>query len=157
MIGAQITIRDARQQDSPAIARILHALDWFEQFRSMSLEQTQARIAERMTLSAREGSNTILVAELAQGVAGYVAIHWYPNLALGYDGYISELFVLPDARGQGIGTRLLAAVDAEARERGCMRLVLMNRRVRESYQRGFYTKHGWQEMPDAAFFTRKLA
>ena len=68
------------------------------------------------------------------------------------EGYISELFVRKSARGQGIGTRLLAAVEDEAATRGCSRLRLLNLRNRESYQRGFYRKRGWEEWQDAANF-----
>jgi len=97
------------------------------------------------------------VAELpGQGVVGYVSVHWFPHLALGYDGYISELFLHPSTTGQGIGSRLLAQAEMYARRRGCTRLTLMNMRHRESYQRGFYTKQGWIENSSAAIFMRKI-
>ncbi len=93
----------------------------------------------------------------ARQVIGYISVHWFPNmLMLGYDGYVSELFIHPDETGLGAGSRLLEAVEAYATERGCTRLLLMNRRVRESYRRHFYAKHGWEELPDAAFFSLKL-
>jgi GNAT superfamily N-acetyltransferase len=157
MIGTDISIRDANLQDSRAIAHILQEVGWFDQFKTVSLEQAQARIAERIARCTQEGTNTIFVAERGLEVVGYVSAHWYPHLALGYDGYVSELFVLPAETGHGIGSRLLASVDAEAHKRGCTRLVLMNRRIRESYQRGFYSKHGWHELSDAALFTRKIS
>ena len=72
------------------------------------------------------------------------------------EGYVSELFIKEQARGQGIGARLLEAVQAEARNRGCTRLMLLNVRKRESYQRGFYAKHGWEERPEAANFIFRL-
>ena len=61
-----------------------------------------------------------------------------------------------EARGQGIGSRLLEAVKAEAKRRGCSRLQLVNFRQRESYQRGFYAKAGWEERPDGASFVLYL-
>ncbi len=42
------------------------------------------------------------------------------------------------------------AIQAEAQKRGCSRLMLFNLRKRESYQRHFYPKHGWEERADAA-------
>ena len=42
------------------------------------------------------------------------------------------------ARGQGVGTQLLEVVKTEAAERGCSRLLLLNRRNRHSYERDFY-------------------
>jgi GNAT superfamily N-acetyltransferase len=157
MIGIDISIREANLQDSQAIANILHEVGWYDQFQAVSPEDAQARIAERIARCTQEGTNTIFVAERLDEVVGYVSAHWYPHLAQGYDGYVSELFVHPAETGHGIGGRLLAAVDAEARKRGCTRLILMNRRIRESYQRGFYSKHGWHELSDAAFFTRKIS
>jgi GNAT superfamily N-acetyltransferase len=157
MIGIDISIREANLEDSRAIAHILQEVGWFDQFKMVSLEQARDRIAERVIRCTQEGTNTIFVAERMQEVVGYASVHWYPHLALGYDGYVSELFVLPTETGHGVGGRLLASVDAEARKRGCTRLILMNRRVRESYQRGFYGKQGWHELPDAAFFTRKIS
>jgi GNAT superfamily N-acetyltransferase len=157
MIATDIMIREANLQDSQAIARILQEVGWFDQFKMGSLEQAQARIAERVARCIEEGTSTILVAEHMSEVVGYLSAHWYPHLALGYDGYVSELFVRPAEAGHGIGSRLLAAIDAEAHKRGCTRLILMNRRIRESYQRGFYSKHGWHELSDAAFFTRKVS
>jgi hypothetical protein len=41
---------------------------------------------------------------------------------------------------------------AEARQRGCFRLSLINMRRRESYQRRYYEKAGWEERPEAANF-----
>ena len=54
--------------------------------------------------------------------------------------------------GRGLDTQLLESVKQEAQARGCTRLSLINLRDRESYQRGFYAKLGWQERPDAANF-----
>ena len=58
----------------------------------------------------------------------------------------------PEARGNGAGTALLEAAKRLGTERGCLRLTLFNRKERESYQRGFYPKHGWVERDDAALF-----
>jgi hypothetical protein len=45
---------------------------------------------------------------------------------------------------------------AEAQERGCSRLMLINLRKRESYQRRFYQKQGWEEREEAANFVYHL-
>ena len=175
MSHVEITIREACIEDSSAIAAILHTLGWSEQWKREDPVQTQADIATRIAQCVREQTHTILVAEqwcdesgqsvggtcysgeVTRQVIGYISVHWFPNmLMLGYDGYVSELFIHPDATGLGAGSRLLETVEAYAAERGCTRLLLMNRRVRESYHRHFYAKHGWEELPDAAFFSLKL-
>jgi GNAT superfamily N-acetyltransferase len=175
MLHVEITIREACIEDSGSIAAILHTLGWSEQLKREDPAQIQADIAARIEQCMREQTHTILVAErwhdkssqsagdtsrpgeVARQVIGYISVHWFPNmLMLGYDGYVSELFIHPDETGLGAGSRLLETVQAYAAERGCTRLLLMNRRVRESYRRHFYVKHGWEELPDAAFFSLKL-
>ena len=155
------TIREARLEDSSAIAAILRTLGWSEQIKQESFVDTQAHIASYLERCQREKTHTILVAEHEQGhhvreVIGYVSVHWYPHLMRGNDGYVSELFVHPNLTGHGIGSLLLEAIKGAAVERNCTRLLLMNGRTRESYARQFYAKHGWVELRDAAFFSLTL-
>ncbi|QBD81684.1 GNAT family N-acetyltransferase [Ktedonosporobacter rubrisoli] len=158
MSQMELTIREALPQDSYAIATILHELGWSEYINHASAELTEVHIAESIIQSRREGTHTILVAEHPEyGVIGYTSVHWIHNLMLGHEGYLSELFLHPSATGQGIGGELLKQIRAYAAERGCTRLSLINRRIRESYRRGFYTKQGWQENPEAALFTLSLS
>ena len=58
---------------------------------------------------------------------------------------------------KGVGRKLLDAIATEARTRGCTRLSLINLRNRESYQRQFYIKAGWQERGEAANFVLQLS
>jgi len=156
------TIREVRLEDSCAIAAILRALGWSEQMKQESFADTQATIATYLERCQREKTHSILVAERVQDhhiseVVGYISVHWYPHLMRGDDGYVSELFVHPGVTGHGIGGKLLDTIKAYAQARNCTRLFLMNRRVRESYARQFYAKHGWVELSDAAFFSISLA
>jgi N-acetylglutamate synthase and related acetyltransferases len=165
-----ITIREARIEDSNAIATILHSLGWSNHSKSTAVEQAQAEVATWLAdFQHAPKFTTVLVAEHSDDqnsseqsapsrVIGYVSVHWYPHMMRGgNDGYISELFVHPEARGQGAGTRLLKRVEDLAKQRGCTRLLLLNRRIRESYSRHFYAKHGWKEQGDMAFFSFSLA
>ena len=74
----------------------------------------------------------------------------------GPEGFVSELFVRDSARGHGVGKQLLEAIETEARARGCVRLSLINLRSRESYQRQFYIKAGWEERNEAANFIYRI-
>jgi GNAT superfamily N-acetyltransferase len=106
-----------------------------------------------------DSSHSVYVAERPGGeIAGYAAVHWLPYLFMsGPEGYVSELFARDDARGQGLGRRLLDIIVAEAGARGCSRLSLINLRSRESYQRQFYTKAGWLERSEAANFVYPIS
>jgi len=120
--------------------------------------ETERRLAGHLRLCLSDESHTVLVTESPEGaILGYVAVHWLPYLMLaGPEGYVSELFVSESARGAGLGTKLLEAVKDMAISRGCSRLMLVNRKTRESYQRGFYRKLGWEEREEFANFVLNL-
>ena len=153
---AEITIRSACREDAGAIASIARRVGWYERINNESPDETLRQISERLDQALREGTHTVLVAEANGAVCGYTSVHWFPHLAHGIDGYVSELFLLPEVTGLGIGGRMLNAIKEQAVKRRCTRLLLMNRRVRDSYKRSFYAKHGWEELRDAAFFTYEL-
>lgn len=153
-----IQIRRAVIADAPSIADLLHEIGHFERINREAPEETRENVTRHLVLCLADDSHSIYVAEdEAGGIAGYAAVHWLPYLFLaGPEGYVSELFLREAARGQGTGARLLEAVKAEARERGCARLDLLNSKERESYQRGFYAKHGWEERPGMANFIYRM-
>jgi GNAT superfamily N-acetyltransferase len=150
-------IRPTRPEDAAGIAATLRDLGWFPHIEEEPVEESVARVAGQLALCAANDDHTVLVAEDESGrVVGYLAAHWFPNLMKGGDGYISELFIRKAARGKGLGGRFLVAIEEEGKRRGCARLLLFNRKERESYQRGFYPSHGWEERDDTAHFNRWL-
>ncbi len=153
-----IVIRPGVPEDAQAIAGILRELGWVEHMAAETPEQSERRIAERITAYLNSDSHSLYIAATTDGaVAGYCAVHWLPYLLLaGPEGYVSELFIAASARGRGLGAYLLEQVAAEARRRGCSRLMLINNKVRESYQRSFYAKQGWRERENIANFILEL-
>ncbi len=153
-----INIRPACLEDAPALAALLHEMGQFTRINAQTIDETTQAVRRQMALCLADSSHSIFVAETAPGqIAGYVAIHWLPYLIhTGPEGYVSELFISPAARGQGIGSALLDLAVRQGRERGCSRMALLNMRERESYQRGFYKKQGWEEREDAANFILQL-
>ena len=151
-------IRPATPNDVEAIAVIIKGLGWFSFINDESTAETETRVKRHLHLCLADDRHTVLVAEVAGGaVLGYVAVHWLPYLILqGPEGFVSELFVAEAARGAGLGTKLLEAVRNMAIGRGCSRLMLVNRKTRESYQRGFYRKLGWEEREEFANFVLHL-
>ena len=74
----------------------------------------------------------------------------------GWEAYISDLLVSQSLRGGGIGRLLLETAQSEARERGCARLMLNNRKTALSFVHGFYPKHGFREREGFANFVKPL-
>jgi GNAT superfamily N-acetyltransferase len=146
-------------EDAAAIADLLRALDWFAHIGKETAEATRERVGRHLDLCNADDSHAVYVAQSRHGeVVGYCAVHWLPYLMLaGPEGYVSELFLRESWRGQGIGGRLLEMVKAEAKERGCARLMLLNLSHRDSYKRGFYGKHGWQERQEAINFVYPMS
>ncbi|MBN2098946.1 MAG: GNAT family N-acetyltransferase [Dehalococcoidia bacterium] len=151
-------VRSATLADAPGIAALLRGLGWFALIDEESPAETERRLREHLRLCLADDSHAVLVAEGAEGaVLGYVAVHWLPYLMLaGPEGYVSDLFLTESVRGAGLGTKLLGAVRDMAVSRGCSRMMLVNRKTRESYKRGFYRKLGWEEREEFANFVLHL-
>ena len=149
-----VEIRTARAEDADSLADFLRELHHFRRLEGQPAEGVRAQVRAELSLCLAGSSHSVYLATDGDAqILGYASAHWLPYLFLpGPEGYVSELFVAEAARGQGIGTRLLEAVKEEAATRNCSRLSLLNMRDRESYQRAFYAKDGWQERTDAANF-----
>ena len=153
----EIRIRTATNADAAGIASIIRELGWFASIKAEAETDTITRIAAALETAETSSHYVAYVAETDEDIVGFTALHVLPYLIhTGNDGYLSELFVRESARGQGVGTALLRAIQEEARRRGCFRLRLINVKTRDSYQRGFYAKNGWEEWPDAATFVYRF-
>jgi GNAT superfamily N-acetyltransferase len=149
-----LRIRPATLNDAPQIAAALTNIDDYPHWKNLgaaALEKTA-----RESLAATNAERSLLVAELDGRVIAYAAAYWLHTLFSGREGYMSELFVRSDASGNGAGTALLEAIKAEASERGCIRLTLVNLKDRESYKRGFYASRGWEEKANSVRFALDL-
>lgn len=153
-----ITIRSARAADHGDLYDLLKNLGWFVLLDELDEDQGRALVAGHLARDLASDAHLVLVAvDGSVRVVGYASVHWLPYLfKAGPEAYVSELFVRGDCTGQGVGRALLNALETEARARGCCQLMLINNRQRQSYQRGFYAKNGWQERGDMANFARPL-
>jgi GNAT superfamily N-acetyltransferase len=151
-------IRRAKIEDAEGIVEVLKKADKSVYSMPSPYAATTEKVAMHIRMCDADKSHSIYVAENDFGqIVGYVSAHWLPYLFLnGPEGYLSELFIREEYRDEGIGTRLLETVKEEAKKRGCSRLLLLNSRKRESYQRSFYKKHGWTEREEAANFVYNL-
>ncbi len=126
-----IAIRPATEGDRPTILAFLTDLSDYE-FPLYDGLRRGADCAEEYfetTSRAAENNNELLlIAELRGRPAGFIWFHeeMDNDVLLREDarrhGYISDLFVLPEFRGQGIARALLAAVEQRCRALGLDRL-----------------------------------
>lgn len=155
---SKVTVRSAQHEDVPVIADIIRKLGWFKHAENESPAATEQRVLLHLELADADDSHTVLVAEDEEGkVAGYVSVHWLPYLMLaGPEGYVSELFVREDARGKGVGATLMGDIKELAVAKGCSRLMLLNNRERDSYERDFNARLGFEERPEMANWVLQL-
>lgn len=117
-LGSTVTLRLARSSDAGAIAATLRtAFVAFEALYTPSAFAATTPKPEQVTERFQEGP--IWLAERQGQVLGTVSVVPRPG-----ELYIRSLAVDPTARGQGIGTRLLRAVEEFAAPEGYRRLVL---------------------------------
>ena len=150
--GERIAIRPLRHDDVAAVMELHRELGWNPAFRADG-----STLKQRLEALTEEESALLLVAERAGRVVGYIhgQIVTYLLFA-GREMLISEVFVREQARGQGVGKALIAAIETEAVARKCFRISVLNGRERESYKRGFYPSMGYEERPNTANFTKRL-
>jgi GNAT superfamily N-acetyltransferase len=89
------------------------------------------------------GVGHILVARQEGRVQGMVSLLYTISTALGGRvALLEDMVVVPQARGAGLGSRLLAQAIQVARAHGCLRITLLTDRANEPAQR-FYQRHGF--------------
>lgn len=154
----EFSIRRADAGDGAGIASVVSEFQRMVKGEARPTDEIVKMVEQQIAESLTDEGYLMLVAVGGGGkIVGYAAVHWLPYMMFGgVEGYLSELYVLEDFRDGGVGGRLLDEVVSEAKGRGCFRLMLVNRRDRESYKRGFYRKHGWEEREEAVNFIYEL-
>ena len=130
-------IRKLREKDLSQLAK-LYAQFWNE-------ESDVSKMKESLDLIEKEGNHIILVAEedgsLLGSVMGVVCRELYgackPFLA------IENMIVNKTSRGKGIGTKLIAELEALAKERECTQMILVTEKNRTDAC-GYYESYGFQ-------------
>ena len=150
-------IRPCQVEDTHALTSLLHALGDLSPIAKETFEVTLIRVEKQLAHIVDSAEHTLLVALESDKLVAYVSTHWQPTLLHERgEGFVSELFVHPEARSRGVGTALLNCITEEGQARGCARLSLLNMRNKPSYERAYYAKRGWQERPDAVNFILDL-
>lgn len=147
-----ITIRPLQPSDIADVMQLHRELGWNPAFKADG-----STLKQRLEALITEDDALLLVAEVNDQVVGYIhgEIVTYLLFA-GREMLVSELFVKEKARAAGVGKALLGAIEAQAVQRKCFRISVLNSRERESYKRGFYPSLGYEERSQTANFTKRL-
>lgn len=145
-------VRTARVDDGRAIGSLLCELGWFGTDADRLVER-----ATHLVPDADDLSRSMLVAELAGEVVGYLQVTWvYPVFLSGPEAYVTELFVTGSARGRSVGSALLDELHRRAANLGAPRVRLLGGRDREHFRRAFYPSRGYERRDDLAVFERRI-
>ena len=99
-----------------------------------------------------------VIAHILEGDAlrGYVVLTWGFDLEWGgRDAFLTELYLLPSARGRGLGRRALPVIEELARRRGARALHLMVRPENQAAVQ-LYRGAGYSS-PPRTFLTKELS
>jgi L-amino acid N-acyltransferase YncA len=138
-----LLIRDAQADDAAAICRIYN--QGIED-RQATLETELRTPAERSSWLAGHGPrHPVLVAQIDGEIAAWASLEPF-NARRAYDHVVQfSIYVARQQRGRGVGTALLAAVEARARALGYHKLCLgaLNR---NAAGKALYAKQGFREV-----------
>jgi len=115
-----IQLRTATEKDVPLILAFITELAEYERLRH-EVVVTEKRLRE--TLFGERRFAEVVLAELEGEPVGFALFFHNYSTFLGKPGlYLEDLYVRPEARGRGVGRRLLTHLAAIAKERGCGRM-----------------------------------
>ncbi len=141
-------VRPAIPADAPALAELRYDFRSTRSTPAESREEFVPRCADWMRRELAGGSWRAWVAESEAGIVGQIwlnVIQKLPNPGVERErhGYVSNVFVRPEARG-GVGTRLVEAVLQFAVDEGLDRMILWA--TPES--RTLYARYGFRQNGD---------
>lgn len=126
---ACVRIREAKEGDCGSILRLIRELAEYEKL------SDQVKISEEALIADGFGENPFyhcLVAEILPTsmksqepyVVGYGLYYFIYSTWKGRNIYLEDIYVMPEYRGQGIGTKIIKKVAEVAIDKGCSQLRL---------------------------------
>jgi GNAT superfamily N-acetyltransferase len=133
-------VRSAVASDVPLLLSLVRRYWEFEGLAGFDALRLEL-LLQRLIASAELGQ--IFVAASGAELCGYLALVNVFSLEHGgLTAEIDEFFVLPGARGQGVGGQLLETAELALRQRGCLR-VQLQLGVANAAARSFYAHRGY--------------
>lgn len=142
--NSQPTIEHATQSDIEAVTDLWVRLARNQRLHESSVLPERNRESMRETLAAHQVAECLLVARVGGSVVGFASFTLERGtLALDTTrGLLSNIYVDPPFRGQGIGTALLEAAEDELASQGASVVTLEVMAMNDDARR-FYARHGY--------------
>ena len=147
-------IRPVAQGDIAALLPLVEQYWIFEDIRDFDSASVRREL-ERACADASLASAWIAYAR-GKAVGYLLAVYVFSLEHLGLTAEIDEFFVLPSARGKGIGDALLRLAEAEFLRRGCTNVSLQLGKGNDE-ARVFYRAHGYGERAGFELLDKTLA
>ncbi len=110
----------ATERDVPLILEFIRELAEYEKLLD-GVETTEARIRETI-FGAEPAASAILAYDVDRPV-GFAVFYYTYSTFVGLPGlYLEDLYVKPDARGEGVGRELFRHLARLARQKGCWQI-----------------------------------
>ncbi|MGO9063145.1 MAG: N-acetyltransferase family protein [Myxococcaceae bacterium] len=146
-----LLVRQATDKDLP---RLLPMMVDFNRLESIAWTFERGESALRSLLGNAE-LGLVGLAEVDEVTSGYFVLTFGYDLEWnGRDAFLTELYLVPEARGRGLGRALLSAAEASAEARGTRALHLMVR-PENAPALALYLKTGFRE-PARRLLTKPL-
>lgn len=158
--ASRVRVRPARRDDAATILGFLRALAAFE-----GLEKDCVIDLRRVTrhFFGRRAPVRALIATIGRAPVGLAVFSpTYSTFAARPGLWVEDVFVLPEARGHGVGRALFKSLASTATQRGCDRLTFSvltwNRQALGFYKRlGAEPVSGWTQRRIAGAALTRLA
>lgn len=119
-ISKELRIEQATEKDVPLLLKFVHELAQYEKLPD-SVSATEERL--RVSLFGPRAHAEAILAYAGDKPVAYAIYFLTYSSFVGLPGiYLEDLFVVTEARGAGVGRRVLAFLAARAIERGCSRM-----------------------------------
>jgi len=115
-----LRIRAGEQPDVPLIAELIRGLARYEKLEH-EVTLTEEKLG-RALFGERPYAETLIAEDDGRAVAFALFFHSFSTFLAQPGIYLEDLFVVPEARGGGVGRALLEKLAQTAVERGCGRL-----------------------------------
>jgi ribosomal protein S18 acetylase RimI-like enzyme len=110
-----VEVRDARPEEAEELLPLMRAYcDFYE-----ATPPDQGLLGMARTLIADPEQGAMFIARDGEDAVGFATLDWkWSSLKAAKLGYLEDLYVIPDARGNGIADALIEACAERCRERG---------------------------------------